>query len=170
MKTVNRIGFVLLLSISETTLSAQPVQQTSDSTLDPLAAIVDADPMELARVVRRIGDNAVIERLEEDKPIEVRIAAIRATRWMRAPERALAALAEEVGSRDCDLAPAAARAALRIASELTADELATREVMPEQLRQARALFAQAAKNALLRPDIRLYAAQTQEALRAAGVP
>jgi hypothetical protein len=169
-----RVEFILLISLFVFLVYAPAFSQVAASKSDPgfdlFAAIANADPMELAKVVDRLGDDAVLTRLKRDKPIEIRIAAIRATRWMRAPESALVTLAEILGSRDSELAPVAASAALRIASATTSDALYTREVMPAELTESRALFVKASENPLLRPDIRLQAAQIAEALTAAGVP
>jgi hypothetical protein len=149
---------------------AQVAAGKSDPGSDAFAAIANSDPMELAKVVDRLGDDAVLARLQKDKSVEIRIAAIRATRWMRSPESALSSLAEILGSRDSELAPVAATTALRIASAITNDALSTKEVMPSELTEPRALFVKASENPLIRPDIRLQAAQTAEALAAAGVP
>ena len=137
---------------------------------DALAAVIDADPLELARVVDRIGDAAVIERLDPGQPVEVRLAAIRAAPWMREPELGLDALARELSGRDSELAPSAALSAERVASAIGAAGLVEREVDPAGLAAVRARLAAAGKNGLLRPDIRLYAAQAADKLAAASVP
>ena len=136
---------------------------------DQLAAIADADPLELARAVRGLGDEAVLQRLDPGQPVEIRLAAIRSTPWMLEPELALQALARELSGRDPDLAPAAARAAVRIAWSLDPATLLRREADMEGLSFVRRRLVEAGKNELLRPDIRLYTFQAAEMLAAAGV-
>lgn len=167
MDRVIQTLFILLIAIPS---HARSDDSKSEARSDSFTAIADADPMRLARIVDRLGDKAVMARLGKNNPIELRLAAVRASRWMQAPERALAILARLVGSRDSELAPAAARAAWHIASELNADVLAEREVEPEILSPVLDLFDRAADNAFLRKDIRLLAAQTADALKAANVP
>jgi len=149
---------------------AQSEDSKSRPRSDAFTHIADADPMKLARVVDRMGDSEVMARLGEGNPVEIRLAAIRASRWMQAPEKALAILARLVGSRDSALAPAAARAAWHIASGLNDQVLAEREVVPEVLSPVLVFFDRAADNASLRKDIRILAAQTVDALKSAGVP
>jgi hypothetical protein len=137
---------------------------------DRLAAVADADPLELARAVRDLGDDAVLQRLAPGRPVETRLAAIRSTPWMREPVLALDALARELSGRDPDLAPAAARAAARIAGGVDAPSLLRREIDPGELSAVRARLAAAGKNPLLRPDIRQQALQAAQMLAAAGLP
>lgn len=168
--TVKRFTASLFLCLVVIPSLARSDDAKNKPPLDPFAAIVDADPMKLARAVDRFGDNAVLARLGKDNPVEIRLAAVRASRWMQAPERALVTLARLVSSRDSELAPAASRAAWTIASELNDDVLADREVLPEVLSPVRVLFDRAADNAFLRSDIRLFASQIADSLKAAGVP
>lgn len=121
---------------------------------DPLAAIADADPMELARVVDRLGDDAVLSRLDDARPREVRLAATRAAPFMAWPELALEPLARLAASRDPLLAPAAASAALTIARSLDPDALRRREVDPASLSAARGLFAALSTERSARADLR----------------
>lgn len=136
---------------------------------DPFVAVRDADPMELARAVDRHGDDAVLARLDERSPRDVRLAATRAARFMRSPELALERLARLAAGRDPILAPAAARAALFIATELDVDALASREVDPATLTQARALFAALEADETAREDLRAAAAAIVRALGELGV-
>ncbi len=136
---------------------------------DSLVAVVDADPLELARVVRKLGDEAVSQRLDPGQSVEIRLAAIRSTPWMREPELALNALVRELSGRDPDLAPAAARAAARIAGSLDAESLLRREVDAQGLCPVRTGLVAAGENELLRPDIRLHASRAAEMLAGAGV-
>jgi hypothetical protein len=162
------LRLLLFIFLVHASAFAQVAVSKGDPGTDPFTVVANADPLELAKVVERLGDQAVSSRLKRDMPIEIRIAAIRATRWMRAPESVLSSLAVILGSRDSELAPVAATAALRIASAITNDTLSVREIMPEELAESRALFVKASANSLLRPDIRLQAAQTAETLAAAG--
>ena len=146
-----------------------PVRAKRPPAPDPLAAVEDADPLELARVVQALGDEAVTRRLEPGQPVEVRLAAIRSTPWMREPELALPSLVRELSGRDPDLAPTAARAAFRIAGSLDVATLLRREVDREELYPVRARLQAAGENELLRLDIRSYAWQAAEMLAAAGV-
>lgn len=135
---------------------------------DPLAAIADADPMELARVVDRLGDDAVLSRLDEARPREVRLAAMRASPFMGWPELALEPLAQIAASRDPLLAPAAASAALTIARSLEPDALRRREVDPTSLSAARGLFAALSADRSARADLRAAASMIDALLAQLG--
>jgi hypothetical protein len=135
-----------------------------------LTAVDGGDPLELARVAARLGDDAVLALLAPEQPARVRIAAVRAAPWLREPERALAQIAAWVSGRDSELAPAAARAALRIARALDADALARREVAPAALTSALAALLHAAELAHVRQDLQRMAAAAAAQLVAAGVP
>lgn len=126
--------------------------------------------MELARAVDRLGDDAILERLGDDRSRSVRIAAIRATPYLAYPERALERLAALAAGRDPDLAPAAAIAALEIAEHLTPDDLMRREVEPASLRDARRALRRLADDHTARADIRAVAARAAAQLEAIGVP
>lgn len=135
---------------------------------DPLLAVRDADPMELARVADRLGDAAVLARLGEGQSRDVRLAAIRAARFIDGPELALEPLARIAAGRDPLLAPAAARAALAIAGELDLDALAQREVEPSSLSAARALFVALSRDARARADLRAAAEHVAARLEQLG--
>ena len=137
---------------------------------DPLVAVADADPLELGRVAQRLGDGAVLARLADDRPVVVRLAAIRATPWLRAPEAALGPLARIAAGRDSWLAPEAARIVLRIARALTVDDLAARETFPAELADARAALEALAADEHARFDIRRAAELAADALGGLGVP
>jgi hypothetical protein len=134
---------------------------------DPLVAIADGDPIELARAVDRLGDEAVLERLSS-RSRSVRLAAIRAAPHLRWPERALMSLAGLAGGRDPDLAPAAAESARSIAEELTSDQLARREVDPASLGEAAAALRAVAADRTARADIRAVCARAAAALDRLG--
>jgi hypothetical protein len=137
---------------------------------DPLLAAPGGDPLELARVVDRIGDRAVLDRLAADRPADVRLAALRAAPAMRAPESALGALAEIAGGRDPDLAPAAMLSVLTIARALDPLELDAREVLRADLAPARRAIGAIAADATARADLRRGAELAVDALAALGVP
>jgi hypothetical protein len=135
-----------------------------------LTAADGVDPLELARVAARLGDDAVLALLAPEQPARVRLAAVRAAPWLHEPERALARIGALVGGRDSELAPVAARAALLIARALDGDALARREVAPAALSDALALLLQAAELAHVRQDLQRMAAAAAAQLVAAGVP
>jgi hypothetical protein len=130
-----RSSIVMALTASVVLLARAPSAGQAPAAGDPqadaaakaLLAVRDADPLELARVVLRVHDAAVLALLDDARPVPVRIAALRASRFLRQPELALAALPRWIESRDGELAEAAARAAFAIASQLDADILARRE-------------------------------------------
>ncbi len=122
--------------------------------IDPLVAIVDADPLELSRVAQRLGDRAVIERLAPKHKVEVRLAAIRAVPYLRAPELALSALTPIVIARDGVLAQAAARAVWSIVGALSHDTLESRETLAVDLTQVTREVTRIASLTSLRADLR----------------
>ncbi len=124
-----------------------------------------ADPMELARAVRALGDDAVLVRVA-DGSVGERVAALRATAYLESPERALSALAELAGSDDADLAPVAALAAWRIARALDPRALDDRESDPSELLPARDSFAALGADGSARLDIAALARMTADALDA----
>jgi hypothetical protein len=136
---------------------------------DPFAAIESGDPIELARLVDRVGDAAVLDRLEDRTPRPVRLAAIRACPALHWPEAALERLAQIASSRDPDLAPAAARSLRTIADALSPEDLERREVAIASLAPARASMLRIAADRSARPDIRLTAEHAAHVLEALGV-
>lgn len=128
--------------------------QDAPAAVDALVAVADADPLDLGRVARRLGDDAVLARLEEDRPPLTRVAAARACLFLRAPEAALPRLAELVASRDADVSVEAVWATLRIATALSADDLTSREHDPASLEPVRARLETLAGDEHLRPDLR----------------
>jgi hypothetical protein len=141
---------------------------------DPLVAAGTSDPLRLASIVDRIGDDAVLERLTgEEIAGDARLAAVRAAPRMQAPERALEPLAALAIGRDPDVAPAAALSMLEIARALDPRDLDAREVMREELAPARAAAARLAEDETARGDLRRAAGIVVEllgALGAAGAP
>lgn len=102
--------------------TAAPAQSGTDAA--PLTTL--GDPLELARHVDEVGDDAVLSVLEQGGFAE-RLGAVRACAWLAEPERALGSLAALAAGDDPDLAPTAARAAAQIADRLRHDALRARE-------------------------------------------
>jgi hypothetical protein len=161
------LGLCLGLRLQDAA-AAQPNAPANAAT--SLLAVQDADPLELARVVHRVGDSAVVVLLEPHQPAAVRFAAVRAAPWLAEPERALPALSALIRARDSDLAPAAASAALQISQALDAGTLARREVLPAELTAVVLDLRATAKLSWVRADLQLMAALTAAQLEAAGVP
>lgn len=128
-----------------------------------------ANDLELAAWAQATGDEAVLKALGS-ADLATRFTAARATVWLAAPELALLPLAGVAAGRDPDLAAVAARRSLRIAQALMLRGLAVGEVLPGDLRAARAALSEVAGMARVRADIRMLAAQAAELLRALGVP
>jgi hypothetical protein len=145
---------------------AMPDAVAQDATL---LAAVDDDPLALARWVDRRGDAALLDALESDRPA-LRLAAIRAARWMSGPEAALEPLARLAAGRDPDLAPAAALACYRIVRDLDAVALDRREVLRGRLAPARKALAALQGDGAARLDLRRLAGFSVEGLEALGVP
>lgn len=159
-----------IVASSVVTIAILPTIARTQETEDPFLAATTSDPLELARVVDRAGDDAVLARLVTGTPAAAQLAAVRAAPGMRGPERALEALATIARGRDPDLAPAAARAMLEIARALDPQALDAREVMREELSPARAAIAELALDETARADLRRVAEIVLAVLDAAGVP
>ena len=109
---MTRFGLVLCLAAA-IVLAAQQVF-AGPSTQDPSAALraaVDAEDLALAALVAQLGDDAVLSALTQHEDVPLRLAAVRATAYVRASALALPALIEIASGRDPDLAPVAARRA-----------------------------------------------------------
>lgn len=153
--------------------SASPMlvrAQAAPNAASALVAVNDADPLELARVVHRYGDSAILALLDTAQPTAARLAAIRATPWLAQPEDALTLLVREVASRDAELAEAAARALLAIAQRLDVATLERREQSPSALGPVVASLDALAGQTWIRADLRALAASAVAQLRAAGAP
>lgn len=157
-------------------LAAAPRVLAQARPADPLALVVSSDPLELARMVDRLGDDAVLARLGAmgvatgtlDPAIV--IAALRACPWLHAPEEALPRLAEIAAGHDPDLAPAAMVAIVRIADGLTRDGLDAREASDDPIRTVLPLLAAMGEATQVRTDLRLAAMRAREILRALVEP
>jgi hypothetical protein len=166
---VRRRWIALFVATAALVLRSGTVVAEPEEDSDPLISVRGSDPLEMARRVQRMGDSAVLTRLQKDRSVAVQLAAIRGARWMRAPESALGRLATLASGRDPDLAPAAVRACWRIARRLDPVALQRREVNLAALRPARQRLAALAEDASARGDIRRMAAFAADALTAVGV-
>lgn len=156
---------MLLLSL---VLPCAPASAAEPDAAAALLAVRDAEPLELARVVQRFGDARLLALLADPR-VAVRLVALYAAPWLQEPERALPAIAPLIASRDSELAPAAARAALDITAALTAGALAAREVLPGDLTAVRTELQRAAGLAWVRHDLRAMAGAADAQLAGAGV-
>lgn len=168
MRVMNRklaLGWILWLGLFASVngdLSAQGVE--------PFLANPTSDPLELARLVSRMGDESVLPRLSDESPVDVKLIAIRAAPHLEGPERALEALASIAQGRDPDLAPAAAHSLLVIIHALDPQALDAREVMRDELTPAWAALSHLEADETARGDIRRVASIAMAALDAVGVP
>lgn len=163
------LGLVAASALVLTAVRAAPPDPGSPgAAADALERIEDADPIELSRAVLRVGDRSVLALLAEQQPGATRLAAIRAARWLVAPEHALPMLAELTAGRDSLLAPAAALASLRIARQLDADALSRREADPAELAIALATLRLALRTPHMRSDMRMMAAEAVALIEATG--
>lgn len=142
--------------------------QTPDA-VDPLLAAHDTDPLELAHVVDRVGDDAILARLAPETPIAVRALAVAAAPRLHVPEAALASLAEIAAGRDPDLAPRAASALLTIARALDERSLDARESDRASLVPVRVRLAQLVADETARADVRRAAGLADAALADLGI-
>lgn len=157
-------------SVAAILLSGCALASAQDVAVDPLLAAHETDRLELARVVDRIGDDAVLSRLAPETPIAVRALAVAATPALHAPERALAPLSELAAGRDPDLAPRAAQALSEIARALDARGLDARECDRAELAPARAGLARVAADETARGDVRRAAIAADAALADLAIP
>lgn len=154
---------ILLLGLSLTSAAA-------GQSPDPLLEVRTADPAELARAAARMGDQAVLDRLDEEQPTDTRLAAVRAAPFIVGPEAAIAQLAELAAGRHPTLAPAAAMSLLRIAETLSFGDLERREVDPSSLADALERLDALAADETARPDLRAAASHVAQQLRLSVVP
>lgn len=142
---------------------------------DPFVFVYTSDPMDFALLVDRVGDAPVLERLAEPaedapRPVAVRLAAVRASAWLRAPEAALGTLATLAAGRDPDLAPAAMLALVRISETLSRADLDAREADDAAVQAALEPLASLANDATARADLRQAAARVRIMLAALVEP
>jgi hypothetical protein len=130
----------------------------------------DLESLELAAIVDRVGDAAVVACLAESAPVSARLAAVRAAAYLRAPEAALPALVELAAARDPELAPLAARRTFVIAQRLVQEVGAQRDFSPSELSPVRAALQRSVAERRPRADLRLWLEQALQLLSALGVP
>jgi hypothetical protein len=163
------VGFIAMSMLVVPAIRAAPADpRRSIGAGNELMKVRDADPIELERAVLRFGDVAVLALLADGQAGPVRLAAIRAARWLVAPEHALPVLAELVVGRDSVLAPAAALASMRIARELDPDALSRREADPQQLALALRTLRRGLRTPQVRADLRMIAAEAVASIEATG--
>lgn len=133
---------------------------------DPLASVEASDPLELGRRAAALGDDAVLARLGDATPALVRLAAIRAARMLRQPERALVPLARIARGRDPDLGPAAMLAISRIVAAFDLPMLERRELRAEDFADVRRALAALAGDGRARADVRAVARRAARRLEA----
>lgn len=167
-KTWAVLLLAVLLSVGGSMPAASQAKPSVPS-IDPLVAVLDADPLELARVAQRLGDLAVIARLGVTVSTEVRLAAIRAAPYLRLPEQALGPLSLLIASRDTLLAQEAARSVLAIVRAVDRDQLQRHEVMPHELSPVRKELERIAAIEHLRADLRAMANAAAGMLAGLGV-
>lgn len=162
-----RVGWLALaLALAAlSSLAGDATRAQPRAAADPLGDALDADPLDVARMVRGTGDALVLARLASSDTALV-LAALRAAPFLAAPEAALGKLATLAASRDPDLAPEAAHAMLVIARGLTPEELAQREAELSELAPARDALRRLAADASARADIRQAAALAAGSLSA----
>lgn len=158
------VGFALVCALrcGPQGVSAQVRAAAAPALLD---ATLTADPLDVARLVARVGDDVVLAALAREAPAR-RLAAVRASVFLAAPEAALPALVALAAGRDPDLAPAAAASLLEVSRALTPDGLARGESDAAALAPARDAARRLAADATARPDVRRAAALAAGALAA----
>jgi hypothetical protein len=159
------VGAALLFARPGPAYSAQPAHLDAAALL---RAAVDSDELDLAALVARIGDDAVLESLAEGKDSVIRFAAIRAAPYLLSQELALQPLAALAQGRDPDLAPAAARRVLVIAQALVLEDISARELSPDTFRAAELQLAALASSATAHRNVRLCAGQAAHLLKVIG--
>lgn len=140
---------------------------------DALAArLVVSDPLALAEVVARAGEDAILERLGQPGDASagldpaIVLLAIRAAEWLAEPERALPRLVELARGHDPTLAPRAMESVVRIVEATDLPSLEAREADLAAWRDVLPLLRALAEDADVRADVRGAAARTSERLRA----
>jgi len=128
---------------------------------DPLAVLerVDADPLELARVVDGLSSDAVLDALGKPAAVRRRLALVRAAPWIDGAERALLPLVQLMSGRDSLLAPAAALAVARIVADLGDPARRAGEAVHDELKPARRAMLVVVDAQHVRQDIRGVAAE-----------
>lgn len=145
-----------LLTVGTWALAHAQEREPDPVAIDPFVAVRDADPLELARVVARHGDQAVLDRLgrADTAPALVTLSAVRASPWLGTPEAALTPLAMIALGSDPDLAPAAVQAIVAIVEAADASELVAHETTLADLTPATSALESLAADDSARADLR----------------
>jgi hypothetical protein len=130
-----------------------------------LRSAVDADPLSLAEIAARIGDDAVLAALAQRDDVTLRLAAVRSAPFLRAPAAALPDLIALAQGRDPELAPAAARRMRAIAQALSVRPAGVREQYDEALAAALVALDALAADASAAHLIRVCAGEAAALLR-----
>lgn len=149
------------LALSVALVLAGSLHQASAEGVGPAV-----DELDLARHADELGDARLRAALEDPSARPAAAWAARSAALARAPEALIPALARLACGRDPALAPEASHALRRIAERLTVSELAAREVLQTDLRDARHALACVAREPLPRADIVFELAQLGAALDA----
>jgi hypothetical protein len=144
-------------------------QALSRDTAAALSRALDADELTLAATLARLGDDAVLAGLAQDKDSVLRLVAARATPYLRNGELALEPLTALAEGRDPELAPVAARRLLAIAQALALEDSSARELSPREFQPLEERLMQLSAAATARRDIRLCAGAAAQLLRSLRV-
>jgi hypothetical protein len=159
-------GIALVLTQRGSVDAAAPASTEASSWL---RAAVNADELDLAALVARIGDDVVLTSLSEGDSV-LRLSAIRSAPYLVSKELALQPLAVLAQGRDPDLAPAAVRRALAIAGALALDRAANRELDLDTLQAAQRLLLALANAKSARADVRVCAGLSAHLLGTFSAP
>jgi hypothetical protein len=121
---------------------------------DPLAYADMVSTLGLSRVADEAGDAQLGAWLKTPSRRDLTLVAIRAAPFAAAPEQLVPALTPHLCGRDPVLAPESAVALAQIAERLTPSNLANREALVADVKEARAALACAkSEDAHVRPDL-----------------
>jgi hypothetical protein len=160
-----RLGTCAVLLLLAQAAAAFAAQTSQASAATALVRALDADELELSALVARLGDDAILDALAQERDSALRLAAVRACPYLDSPELALEPLVNLAAGRDPDLAPAAARRVRAIAQALALEDGAARELSARAFHGVEQQLTQLAAAAALRPDIRLCVGEAALLLR-----
>jgi hypothetical protein len=132
-------------------LLALPLRADSE---DPLAHADVVSTLGLERLADEAGDAQLLAWLKTPNRRDLALVAVRSAPFAAAPERLVPALAPHLCGRDPVIAPETALALAQIAERLTPSELAAREALLADVKEARAALACAkGEGAPIRSDL-----------------
>ena len=149
----------LIATLGLALLSCAVVRAAGPSRGDSASALrgaVNSDELDLAALVARVGDDAVVASLTEGDTV-LQLAAVRAAPFLQDAELALSPLVAIAQGRDPDVAPAAARSLLAIAQALLLEPHANPEPARGTCRALKQPLLQLANDADARADVRVAA-------------